>query len=240
MSLEVDGIPYFDEKNNIIDIDNNEIQEQLDAEHYIEADDVVLEVGARYGTVSNIINRKLATKTNQVSVDPDTNIIRALKKNRDNHDAGYHIFNGYISNKVMKKVEGGYGTHLVKVDTNDNNTLNNNISYQDLKKKYNLNFNVLVADCEGCLENLLEDIGSDIQNYNKILMEKDFPKLCNYDKIDSYLKSKGFECVRDGFHSVYLKPKVTESFQVLGINYYLYWFLIVILFIVFILMIKKW
>jgi hypothetical protein len=55
-----------------------------------------------------------------------------------------------------------------------------------------------------------------------------------------YLKSKGFECVRDGFHSVYLKPKVTESFQVLGINYYLYWFLIVILFIVFILMIKKW
>jgi hypothetical protein len=54
-----------------VDVTSNEKLEQDLADTYINDDDVVLELGARYGAVSCTINSKLKIKTNQVVVEPD-------------------------------------------------------------------------------------------------------------------------------------------------------------------------
>ena len=59
-----------------------EKQEQNLAKKYIKENDIVLELGARYGSVSCVINSKLSNKNNQVSVEPDSIVWEALEKNK--------------------------------------------------------------------------------------------------------------------------------------------------------------
>ena len=67
------------EHGQTIDIANIEAHEQHLANKYIEENDVVFELGARYGSVSCIINSKLKYKTNQVVVQPDERVWEALE-----------------------------------------------------------------------------------------------------------------------------------------------------------------
>lgn len=206
-------IQYYNEKGGKINTLVEEIDEQTDAANFIKEDDVVLEVGARYGTVSNVINTILKNKKNHVAVEPDITVIDALKKNRDNHHCDYHIFNGYISNKKKKIVYANYGTTLENynplLDAGKENTIEY-LSYQDFKKKYNLKFNVLVVDCEGCMQELIDDIGDDIKNYDKVFFEKDYPNKTNYKYIREILLENNFKIVKYGFRPVYIKDNNLE------------------------------
>lgn len=62
------------QNNNLVDTNKMKKSEQDLAKQYIKKDDVVLELGARYGSVSCIINSKLSNKNNQVSVEPDSRV----------------------------------------------------------------------------------------------------------------------------------------------------------------------
>ena len=195
-------IPHYDENNNIIDTDLYETTEQIDAKEYIRSHDVVLELGARYGTVSTIINNLLDNKKNHVVIEPDSTVLNALQKNRNNHNCEFEIFTGVITNKNNLKInQNGYGTYISE-DSNNHEDIES-ITYQNFCKKYNLDFNTLVVDCEGCFGDVLDSIGDDITNFDKILIELDQPHLCNYENIDKQL-SKHFYKIKSGFHSVYI------------------------------------
>ena len=56
----------YNEQDILVDTEKLEKPEQELAEKYINKDDIVLELGARYGSVSCIINSKLSNKTNHV------------------------------------------------------------------------------------------------------------------------------------------------------------------------------
>ena len=88
----------YDEYNNFVDTENMEVEEQKLAKYYILPDDVVLELGGRYGSVSCIINSKLNNKTNEVVVEPDQRVWDALEKNRNR--------NKKITIRVIKKKNG--------------------------------------------------------------------------------------------------------------------------------------
>jgi hypothetical protein len=183
---ELDNLSYYDENNNIIDHKNIERDEQQMAYDYIEPNDIVLELGGRYGTVSNVINHKLINKKNHVVVEPDSLVIPALTKNKQKYD--YYIENSYISNKNKKLVGGGYAASLV-----DSDEPNNKISYSDFKIKYPLKFNVLIADCEGCLCDFLDIMGDDLNNINKIIFEADNQGMCDYNELIKKLINNGFK-----------------------------------------------
>jgi hypothetical protein len=70
----------IDLHGNRVDIEHMEKHEQDLANEYILENDVVLELGARYGSVSCIINSKLNNKNNQVVVEPDHRVWDALEK----------------------------------------------------------------------------------------------------------------------------------------------------------------
>ena len=183
----------------------DEVVEQRIALKYIKKDDVVLELGGRYGVVSAIINSILDNKTNHVVVDPDETIICALKTNRDTNGFQYHILNKYISNNSKKINYDGYATKLINEENNIND--DKKISYEEFKKLYPLKFNVLVADCEGCLCEFIELMKDDIKLYNKILFEADCQEDCDYIKLIDILKSHGFRLIENNSNFVYVFMK---------------------------------
>lgn len=201
---QLDKLKYYDENNNIIDHLNLERDEQQLAYDYIEPDDIVLEIGGRYGTVSNVINDKLNVKTNHVVVEADPSVIPSLTKNKQTYK--YHIENSYISNTNKKLLGGGYGGSMV-----ESSEPNNKITYSDFKNKYPLKFNVIVADCEGCLCEFLDIIGDDLNNITKIIFEADNPGICDYNTLIKKLTDNGFiekeKKFKDVDRYVYIKNK---------------------------------
>ena len=70
---------------------------------------------------------------------------------------------------------------------------------------YNLKFNTLVADCEGCLETLFDENPRLYKDLRLVIFEKDYPDKCNYDKVIENLKKNNYKELVSGFHSVWKK-----------------------------------
>ena len=195
---------FKDENGKIIDIATVENEEQRQAEQYIEPDSVVLELGARYGTVSCIINKKLNNKKNQVSVEPDTTVWEALESNKARSNSEFHILKGFVSRtnlKVVKVGDNGYGTTFEEAEGSDSNSY----TVEQIESMYKLKFNTLVADCEGCLEKLFDENPNFYNTMKLIIFEQDYPQKCNYNKIIDNLRKNKFREVVSGFHSVWKK-----------------------------------
>lgn len=187
-----------------VDTNNLEVVEQTLANKYIEKNDVVLELGARYGSVSCIINSKLSHKTNHVVVEPDDRVWEALEKNKLANKCRFNIVKGFISKKKLALTNldswyGGYGATAIE----QNDSKIPSYTMEEINKKYRLKFNVLVADCEGFLETFFDENPTFYDNLRLIIFEEDYADKCNYTKIRDTLISKGFKCILGGFQSVY-------------------------------------
>lgn len=203
---ELDKIPYVDENNIIINNKKNEREEQYMANDYILPDMKVLELGGRYGTVSCVINNKLENPRDHVVFEPDKVVIPALIKNRNTHKSKFTVVNGIIGSKPMKLKIRGYASKTEEASENDKNIIKN-ISLKNIMRKTKINFDCLVADCEGCICDFFKENGDYIKNYRMVIFEGDYPEECDYNKIKEKLKEWGFEAVIDRFVSVWVKSK---------------------------------
>lgn len=184
-----------------------ERDEQLLASKYISPDDTVLELGARYGSVSCIINKILKNKTHQVAVEPDKTVWDALERNKRENQCEFIIYKGIVSSKSYDLKLNGYGS---TVDiTNTITTMDtihvDNISLEELQNRTGLKFNVLVADCEGFLEVFLKENYWLYDQLTCILFECDRPDVCNYNLIKTELLQHGFLIVENGFQCAFKK-----------------------------------
>lgn len=198
---------FYDENNKKIDHANIEIEEQLLVNQFVEPHHVVLELGARYGTVSCAINKKLANKSMQVSVEPDSRIWTSLETNKQRNNCKFHIVKGVISRKPLELTNldycDGYGTtsNTCSESTIPSYTLEN------IQAIYNLEFNCLVVDCEGCLEMFLDDNPSFLDQLELLIFEADYSNKCNYNKIRQLLRTKTFTELKTGHQNVWKKTK---------------------------------
>jgi FkbM family methyltransferase len=194
---------------NLVNIECMEKTEQDLTNQYILENDVVLELGARYGSVSCTINSKLNNKKNQVVVEPDNRVWDALEKNKNSNNCEFYIVKGFISNKKLDLTNlddcfGGYGSTFVESD----NTNIPSYSLDEIKNKYNLDFNVLIADCEGFLEVFFDENPNIYDNLRLIIFEADYPDKCNYDKIKNNLIEKNFNNLLEGHQNVWIKSSM--------------------------------
>ena len=196
----------LDLNGNKVNTEKIEKPEQDLANQYISENDVVLELGARYGSVSCVINSKLNNKNNQVVVEPDNRVWNALEKNKTNNNCKFNIVKGFISNKKLdlknlNVCHGGYGATFVE----NNNTKIPSYSLDEIKNKYNLNFNVLVADCEGFLELFFDENPDFYDSLRLIIFEADYPEKCDYNKIKNKLTEKKFNKLLEGHQNVWIR-----------------------------------
>jgi FkbM family methyltransferase len=199
----------FDIQNELgcsINTNMIEYQEQILANTYINETDTVLELGARYGSVSCVINSKLKNKLNHLAVEPDSRVWSALMRNRDVNGCKFNILNGFVSNLPLDLTNinyyhGGYGATAIANEFSKipHYTLN------EVQTMYNLNFNVLVADCEGFLETFFEENPTFYDKLRLVIFEADYPEKCDYAKIKSTLHSKKFDKILEGHQNVWIK-----------------------------------
>ena len=195
-----------DQHGHAIDINRTEYPEQVLAREYILEDDTVFELGARYGSVSCVINSKLKCKTNQVVVEPDERVWAALERNKRTNNCEFNIVKGFVSAKKLGLTAldswDGYGTTCIE---NTNSTIPS-YTLDDIQEKYKLTFDVLVADCEGFLEQFFDENPTFCDGLRLLLFEADYPNKCNYEKVRAMLRNKGFVMKQEGHQNVWIKP----------------------------------
>ena len=198
-------LEFFDENGLLVDLPNYEPNERIIADEFIMGDDCVLELGARLGTVSIVINKKLKNKKNQVVVEPDSRVWEVLEKNKNIHNCEFNIIKGFISNKRLNltNLETGAGSTYFE----DDNTEINSFTMDQVKSEFNIEkFNVLFADCEGGLELFFDENPDLYDDLRLVIYEWDYPEKCNYHKIDSILLSKGFRKIpREIMQAIWIK-----------------------------------
>jgi FkbM family methyltransferase len=192
-----------DSFGNTIDISRIEKPEQDLANKYIQKNDVVLELGARYGSVSCVINSKLENKTHQVVVEPDERVWDALEKNKKFNDCLFSIVKGFVSNSKLGLVnlDCDYGTTSVK----DTESKIPSFTLDEIMSKHQLKFNVLVADCEGFLELFFDENPTFYDQLRLIIFEADYPETCDYEKIKLALTKHKFKKVLEGHQNVWIR-----------------------------------
>ena len=194
----------YDEYGNKVDTEVWENREQVHANAFVEPNDVVLELGARYGSVSVVINRKLNNPLNHVAVDPDDRIWNCLELNKKINGCEFHILKGCISRKpiALAELDVCYGYCTTSVPTTEPTSVKS-YTLEEVQEMYGLKFTTLVADCEGFLGTFFEENPWMYDQLNTVLYEEDCPEKCDYVLIAENLKKHGFTNLWYGTHFVW-------------------------------------
>lgn len=193
---------YLDERGRRIRHLQKERTEQALAHAYVEASDCVLELGARYGTVSCAANLKLARRTDHVVVEPDETVWEALEANRARNRCEFHIVRGFVSRQPLGLCEEGYGTQSRPDATSSIPAY----TLEEVCEAFGgLRFTALVADCEGFLGTFLDENPSLLDSLRLVIFEKDDPARCDYRRIKKALRQKGFLQLVKRFREVWVR-----------------------------------
>jgi hypothetical protein len=68
----------------------------------------------------------------------------------------------------------------------------NTITWEELNKKYNIQFDTLVLDCEGAFYNILMDMPEILDNIKLIIMENDYHNITKKEYVDEVLLKNNF------------------------------------------------
>ena len=187
-----------DNKGKIINYNKFESTEVKQAKQYIKPDDRVLELGARFGGVAVTTNKILKDKDQHYVVECDPSVWDTLEFNKNNNNCSFNIIKGTISRKKQGISGKSWATHTVQDE--ESNIPNYPLPLVD--------FNVLIADCEGFIEQFYDENKEFFKGLRLILLEKDRPNHCNYDRIFEEFKNLGFKQIdekRLKFHTVWIK-----------------------------------
>ena len=171
----------------------DEYPEQLMVINYINENDIVLELGSNIGRNSCIIAQILnKNDKNLVTLECDLNHVKQLTENRNNNNFNFQIEPSALSKKML--IQKGWET-IVSDILLPEYTKVNIIDWSELKNKYNLNFNTLVADCEGALYYILQDEPDMLANFDKIILENDYHDINHKIYVDNIMINNGFKNV---------------------------------------------
>jgi FkbM family methyltransferase len=188
------------EYGQIIDHNIVEAREWHLVAHYVKEHHQILELGARYGSASIACNKIINDKSKQVSVEPDPTVWNILEENKKSNDCEFNIIKGAISKNKLKIYNHDYATY-----TEEGEGDIPVYDLWDLQNMFDVKFNAVVADCEGCLSELMNNYPELFTQIELLIYEMDQPELCDYNKLTDILNTNGFRCVESGFHNVYVK-----------------------------------
>ena len=196
----------FDENNNLINHKSIEHIEQQLAEKWIKSDDKVLELGARYGSVSIITNQIIRDKSTHYVVEPDETVWTALESNMKQNNCDFNIIKGIIGNNKYK-LEGNDYEKTSTIDTTSRTSQIETFDLPDIK------FDTLIVDCEGFLEEFYDDNQPLFTQLKKMIIECDCPDKCDYPRLINEFKNLGFieqESINHYglMYRVFTKPKI--------------------------------
>jgi FkbM family methyltransferase len=168
----------------------DELPEQKMATRFITGKEKILEIGGNIGRNSLVMAHLLGENNHQLVVlESDPGIAQQLKHNRDINGFIFHIENSALSKKRL--LQKGWETIQSDIDIPQYKEIKI-INFEDLKSKYQIDFDTLVLDCEGAFYYILMDIPEILDNIKLIIMENDYNDFSHKKYVDDVLKNKGF------------------------------------------------
>lgn len=167
----------------------DELPEQKMIVKYLKGDEKILEIGGNIGRSSLVIASILENTNNLLTLESDENISKQLIENRESNNMKFHIESSALSKRKLIQKDW---------DSKPSETLEpgfkwvNTITLEQLKMKYNINFDTLVLDCEGAFYYILMDMPEILDNINLIIMENDYHNFEHKQYIDNILIKNNF------------------------------------------------
>ena len=168
---------------------SEELPEQKMVVRYLTGNEKVLEIGGNIGRNSLIIASILENNNNFVTLESDINIAQQLTENRDLNNFNFNIENSALSKR--KLIQRGWDT-IPSETLHDVYQWVNTIMFEELKNKYNIDFDTLVLDCEGAFYYILMDMPEILNNINLIIMENDYHDISKKLYINEVLEQNNF------------------------------------------------
>jgi len=156
----------------------------------------VLEVGARYGSVSCVIAAMQKQSGKVVSVEPDFKIWDTLDNNLKKYACQVNVLKGVVGTTAVEVEEIGYsgfGTQSHAAGSKVTATTAPAHSLTQVEKDFNMHFDTLIVDCEGCFTTLLRENPKLPQQMGMIIVET-HADTSEEQSVAELLKS-GFEVV---------------------------------------------
>jgi len=165
-----------------------------------------MEFGARFGTTSCEIARKLNNSGNVVVVEPDLNVWDVLEANLKSHECNAHLLRGAVSSVDLHmaaklNVKRGYSNRALQ----KGGVVVPGYHLHEVESALGKKVDTLLIDCEGCAQDMMDQLGPVIESgqIKLLLIEGDMPvgaKDCHshcmdYKKFFAYLAKHGFEQV---------------------------------------------
>jgi FkbM family methyltransferase len=164
-----------------------ELPEQQMIYKHIKPTSKILELGPNIGRSSLIANYILKDKTQHLCIETIKETCSKLKENRDLNNMKFHIFEGAISNKPLYqkgwRCTDKYNKDYTKVTTK---------KLKDIIDIYKIDFNTIIADCEGCLVPVLRANEWFLDKINLIILEHDFDNNDDLKWFKNKMKDKNF------------------------------------------------
>jgi FkbM family methyltransferase len=200
---------YIDFKNGLVFTENNllqelhkslsldfgsfqdELPEQKMAIRYLAGKEKVLEIGGNIGRNSLIISSILRLQNNRqfVVLETDRNIYLKLIHNKDLNDLVFYVENSALSKR--KLIQKGWET-IQSDELLPGYTNVKCIDWEALCKKYAIEFDTLVLDCEGAFYYILKDMPEILTNIQLIIMENDYANISHKRYVDMILRKYRF------------------------------------------------
>jgi FkbM family methyltransferase len=169
---------------------NDELPEQKMVVRYLTGSEKVLEIGGNIGRNTLVIASILGSNCNNfVTLESDLNIAKQLEENKFLNNFNFHIENSALSKR--KLIQQKWDTIPSDILL-DGYTWVNTITLEELKIKYNIEFDTLVLDCEGAFYYILIDMPEILNNIKLIIMENDYWDISKKNYIDNILKENNF------------------------------------------------
>jgi FkbM family methyltransferase len=192
-----------------------ELPEQSMSVRYLRGNEKVLEIGGNIGRNSLVISSILQDSANLVVLESDVNIAKQLEENRELNHFKFHIESSALSKrKLIQKHWASAPSDILQ----DGYSWVNTITLDELKSKYNIEFDTLVLDCEGAFYYILMDMPEILNNINLIIMENDYFEISKKNYVDEillknnfiveYTQSGGWGCNYHNFFEVWKKASI--------------------------------
>jgi FkbM family methyltransferase len=162
-----------------------EYPEQLMVTTYLNEQATVLELGANIGRNTCIIASILNDDRRLVTLECDPDSAGILLQNRNLNELNFHIEVSALSK--VKLAQQGWTTIEYQGDVPAGYFPVATITFLELQHRYNLQFDTIVADCEGALYQILRDEPTLLTNITTVILENDFTELTHKQFVDAEL-----------------------------------------------------
>ena len=158
---------------------------------------------------------------NLLVLEGDKLSYKKLLQNKIQNNLYFNIENKALSNIDLYQL--GWNTYTIdeakKLDEESFSQLQKveSITLDEINKKYNIDFNTLIIDCEGAFYYIIQSFPNILNNICKIIIENDYPTWERKQFVEDILLKHNFETVEtislsDEYHHFHPDKLIRDNF----------------------------